>query len=450
MMFSTGIYSRSTKRKVTSSLLIIASTLILQTGTVLSSEELPGDQVALGAWLFRDNCTRCHINYGKAQLAQQYDDRNALIKAIGNKGCRINWEQRSGGPFGRQELEALADYMLKWEALQGEPPLPELPPAQVKAPPRIITAPQKERSANPVTFTEPDQYPAALQLLVARDPIAHGGLLYTRNCHRCHLTYKKARMGKGLSSAAVQRFITEGKTSTQMRPFSQVLGGQLSTKEIRAIVTYIERWEVAGEELALAKLLLTPPSLDPSEMKPLRLPRFPKVKGKSGIGKKLFSRHCSPCHGNSAEGYIGSNLQQPRWVLRADLFLKSVIKQGVPGSIMVGQDHRGDYHLAPKDIDDLVTFLLDLQEESGRTLGFSSPPETQLNTLLEKKNGVRDINLARQVFFQSTGDQRICRNWGSCHYKLLYREQTFVDLQDNSNAIRHKFTKISIDFPFSQ
>lgn len=368
MIFAMGRNSRSISGKVATSLLITTSTLTLLAGTALGYDAGLRDPVTLGAWIFRDNCARCHISYEKAQLAQQYDDRNSLIKAIGNKGCRIKWSRRSGGPLGSKELEGLAEYMLKWEELQSEPALQELPPPPVHVSSQIQIAPQKEQDANQEPATKSDEFPAALQLLIARDSIAHGGLLYTRNCHRCHLAYEKARMGRGLSSATVQRFITEGKTSTQMRPFAQVLGGQLSTKEIRAVVAYIVRWEEAGEELALAGQLLTPPSLDPSDLKPLRLPRFPGVKGDTSVGKKLFLQHCSACHGNSAEGYIGSNLEQPRRVLRTDLFLKSIIKQGIPGSIMVGQDQGNDDNLTPKNIDDVVSFLLDLQEKSKRNV----------------------------------------------------------------------------------
>jgi mono/diheme cytochrome c family protein len=362
MIFYRGRNGKSIQRRVTITLLITASTLTALAGPALCYEGVLRDPVTLGAWLFRDNCTRCHRDYGKAQLAQQYDGRSALIKAIGNNGCNINWSRQHGGPWGKPELEALADYMLKWEELQSEPALPELPPARLEASSQTKAQPQQEQSTRPEYDLDAVQLPAALQQLVSQNPIAHGGLLYTHNCHRCHLAYEKARMGRGLSSTVIERFVTEGKTSTQMRPFAQVLGGQLSTKEIRAIVAYIVRWEEAGEELALPKLLLTPPSLDPSDLKPVRLPRFPKVKGDANIGKQLFSKHCSSCHGGSAEGYIGVSLQQSSWVVRTDLFLKSVIKKGVPGSIMADQNQDSDYNLTPGDIDNVVSFLLSLHE----------------------------------------------------------------------------------------
>ena len=334
---------------------------ILAAAPALCSDGVFRDPVVHGAWLFRDSCVRCHVDYGRARLAEEYDGKSDLVRAVGSKGCEIAWSRMNGGPFGRQELEALADYMLKWEELQAEPPLPELPPPALETVPAVMAVPDKPPSEVKGPAPDPDALPPALQHLVATSVIARGGWLYTRNCHRCHLSYEKARMGRGTAPATVQRFITEGKTSTQMRPFAQLLGGSLKNNDIKAIVAYIMRWEEAGEELALAGPLMTPPAFDPSDFKALRLPRFQEVRGDIVLGERLFAGNCSPCHGGMGEGCIGSNLQQPRWVGRADLFLKSVIKSGVSGSIMVGWDQAGGGRLSPRDIDDLVVFLLGLE-----------------------------------------------------------------------------------------
>jgi mono/diheme cytochrome c family protein len=83
-------------------------------------------------------------------------------------------------------------------------------------------------------------------------------------------------------------------------------------------------------------------------------------------GARLYARNCARCHGVSGEGYIGPRLLKAWWSLRPDLTVKSFIKQGVPRSPMTAWSQNAGGSLSAKDIEDLVTHIVDwLNEASG-------------------------------------------------------------------------------------
>jgi mono/diheme cytochrome c family protein len=197
-----------------------------------------------------------------------------------------------------------------------------------------------------------------LKELLDHHPVAHGAWLYTQNCYRCHLSYDKARSGRGISEETVMKTIANGKTTTQMTPFSRMLGGKLSNTEISHIVSYIMSFEKFGETPALAEMVTAPPEADPKALLPISLPRFPRVVGNVGSGARLFARNCVRCHGTAGEGHIGRSLTKPWKVLRPDLMVKSLIKQGVPGSAMPAWSQNNGGNLSAKEIDDLVGLVV--------------------------------------------------------------------------------------------
>ncbi len=314
------------------------------------------DPVVLGGWLFKSKCIRCHTDYEEERLAGDYDSESSLAKAIENGGCRISWARRKGGPLGRTEIHALAKYMMQWEEDDEEPELPELPPLLVDEPSN--PSHKKEKKKDKETAEQDDNALAPeLQQLVDNNLIAKGGWLYTNNCYRCHLTYEIGRQGKGFQPEQLYRTIREGKISTQMTPFSRLLGGPFSNKDIKAVAEYILLWEKTQEPLAIAPQLMTPPALDPSDFKPIRLTRFPQVHGDNKAGKTLFITHCATCHGSFGEGYIGPSFLKRKWVTRPDLFIKSVVRKGIPGSLMKSWDQGNGGKLSAKDIEDVVSYV---------------------------------------------------------------------------------------------
>ena len=324
----------------------------------------PEEPVARGAWLYQWKCLGCHGDYGRDRFGREYDGGKELAEAIEGGGCRVSWGRRHGGPMGAREIDALVAYVNKWEEGGGPPLLPPLPPPPSEAveDPARPAKVDRERAEAPQGGVGEATLSAELRQLVESNQVAHGGWLYTRNCYRCHLTYGQGRMGKGLTPDSVQRVISEGKTTTQMRPFSQMLGGELKNSEIKAITTYVTTWEKAGEELAIAVQLMTPPALDENDFKPLRLTRFKPIGGDTSFGGKLYRLRCAGCHGSDGEGYLGPALRVTKATLRPDLFCKAIVKNGVAGSLMKGWESSSGGKFSPKEIDDVVAYVVEWQQ----------------------------------------------------------------------------------------
>lgn len=333
--------------------LILSITLIFPAR--ISASQQVSQQALLGATLFSSTCVSCHGSYEQERVASEYKHKETLLAAIAKDACEIIWAKSSGGELRNREIESIAVYMLAWEKSDGKAdfsgaPAPQLSISgfQHKKPNRITEKKQADNSILPADLTK----------LIEKNPVAKGGYLYTQNCYRCHLGYATARMGKDVSTEIIGRFIREGKISTQMKPFSRMLGGPLKNNEIDAIVTYITTWEKFGEPLAIADELLLPPKLSPDDFKPLRLPRFTFIKGDNDHGRVLYTRNCRRCHGSSGEGHYGPRLNMPDHSIRPDLYKKSVIKKGIPRSLMMPWELSAGGSLSAKDIEDLVSFVV--------------------------------------------------------------------------------------------
>lgn len=151
--------------------------------------------------------------------------------------------------------------------------------------------------------------------------------------------------------------IANGKTSTQMTGFSVQAGGKLYNSEITAITNYLLTWERFDQSPAIPVRLLRPPAADPTDLQPLGLPKFPPLRGDGEAGRRLFLMVCSSCHGNDRRGFIGPDLLHSWNTVFPELLLKSIVKNGVPGSLMIGNEARTS-PLSAKNIDDLLLFLL--------------------------------------------------------------------------------------------
>lgn len=319
------------------------------------SGDLLDNPLYLGAYLYQGKCTACHGKYNDENIAAEYDSVKELTRAIGHESCSISWSKRAGGELGNREIRALAFFMLQWEQ-KGRPDIPPLPSFREE---KILIPTVKKNKEKPALEQQKQAgLPSHLRSLLRKDQIAQGGYLYVQHCYRCHLDYHKSRMGRSTTPENLRKIISEGKTSTQMKPFSRMLGGELKKSEIEAIANYILLWEQAGEELAIAKELVEPPAMDPSAYKPLRLMRFAEVRGNREIGGKLFEHHCGTCHGKTGQGNIGPSLHHGSFGMRPDLFIRSVLKKGVPASPMKPVSRNLGGALSNKEIDDIVIYVI--------------------------------------------------------------------------------------------
>jgi mono/diheme cytochrome c family protein len=161
-----------------------------------------------------------------------------------------------------------------------------------------------------------------------------------------------------MSPENLRKVVENGKTSTQMSGFGMLAGGKLKGSEIEAILSYITTWERMSGPPALAPELLIAPASDPTALRSVGLPRFPPVQGDARVGRVLYLTNCSRCHNPDRSGYIGRRLLPPWEGMRPDLFLKATLKRGIPGSLMPAFATDANGKLRPKEIDDVVSFLL--------------------------------------------------------------------------------------------
>lgn len=341
-------------------LLPVVIILIPSRAYIEAADDVLADPIALGAWLYEGNCERCHFDYEDARFAEEYEDIDELKSAIEADRCQVEWGIIYGGPLRNRDIQAVAEFLLTWEELDEAPPLPELPPQPKDEPVPF----KKEEKLKPreVIESEQEENPK-LNRILADNPLAKGGYLYTRNCYRCHLEYEKNRMGQNFARDSIRTTISDGKTSTQMTPFSNMKGGDLSGSEIDAITDYIMTWERLKSPPAIPELVLEVPGEDPSALQPVGLPQFKTISGDIRQGHKLYIRHCSTCHGQKGEGYIGKPLNKSWWVKRYDLFAKSVIKNGVPLSLMPPWSESAGGPLGAVAVEDLVTLIVNWAEK---------------------------------------------------------------------------------------
>jgi mono/diheme cytochrome c family protein len=79
--------------------------------------------------------------------------------------------------------------------------------------------------------------------------------------------------------------------------------------------------------------------------------------GDAENGAKLFLEYCSMCHGEDGRGRIGANLQNFPGI-EPGLAMRSVIAEGVPGSVMPAWSEQNGGPLTEAQIDDITTYLL--------------------------------------------------------------------------------------------
>jgi mono/diheme cytochrome c family protein len=341
--------------------LLLVTLLLLATGASELSgqaEDPLSDPLVLGAWLYEGNCVGCHGSYESARLASAATEEDLIEDIRGRSGgCQVTWDRRRGGPLGIRELRALAAYMLAWEDLGGPPDLPPLPPQ-----PTPTATPAPVLQAAEASPTPEETVSEEVRVAIEGSPLALGAYLYTKNCHRCHQAYDRTRQGRGFTPAQVEKVIANGKTATSMEPFSRRKGGELTLREIRAIVTYIDAFELLNEEPALPAVLFTPPTPDPARLLPITPRQVPEVAGDAAAGAQLYAVHCVACHGADGEGGLGPALARPWYGLRPDLMIRATIQGGVPGSAMPVWGPISGGPLSDQQVDDLVVWILGWSE----------------------------------------------------------------------------------------
>jgi cytochrome c oxidase cbb3-type subunit 3 len=88
-----------------------------------------------------------------------------------------------------------------------------------------------------------------------------------------------------------------------------------------------------------------------------------------GVGQARFTKTCSPCHGPDAQGLIGPNLTDDRWIHGGQVTqIFNTIAKGVPAKGMPPWGRA----IAPEELAALVSFVRSVQ---GTTPANPKPPE---------------------------------------------------------------------------
>jgi cytochrome c oxidase cbb3-type subunit 3 len=207
----------------------------------------------------------------------------------------------------------------------------------------------------------------AVSAQTSGDP-ERGGQLYVENCALCHGVDGKGRIGARLEAfsgidpeAVIATTIANGISGTVMPAWSESQGGPLSDQDIADIVSYI-----------LAAFDGTEPIEPLPEYIPPEIPRLPDVEGDPSSGAVVFQANCAACHGEQAQGRFGKSLAQSWPGDQPELFIRQVVSDGIPGTIMPTWAEANGGPLSADEIADVAAYLLTLSP-----LGSSPPPESQ-------------------------------------------------------------------------
>lgn len=195
-----------------------------------------------------------------------------------------------------------------------------------------------------------------------------GGQLYVENCAVCHGVDGKGRIGARLESfsginpeAVLVQTVASGIEGTVMPAWGQSQGGPLSEQDIADIVSYV-----------LAAFNGTEPIEPLPEYVPPEIPRLPDVEGDPSAGAVVYQANCRVCHGDQGQGRFGKPLAQSWPGQQPELYIRQVVSDGIPGSIMPTWAQSNGGPLSDDEIADVAAYLLSLSP-----LGSSPPAESQ-------------------------------------------------------------------------
>jgi mono/diheme cytochrome c family protein len=185
----------------------------------------------------------------------------------------------------------------------------------------------------------------------------HGAQLYLTYCAMCHGENASGRVGADLrnfpgisAEAAIEQTIREGVPGSVMPAWSQANGGPLSDADIEDLTTYL-----------VAILHGTSPIAPAPTYQPPPIATMPQVEGDPTSGAVIFQSDCSGCHGAEAQGKFGWPLAKTWSGNQPQAYIRSVVSDGIPGSIMPAWSQENGGPLTTQQIADVAAYILSLQ-----------------------------------------------------------------------------------------
>lgn len=190
----------------------------------------------------------------------------------------------------------------------------------------------------------------------------NGGELFVENCAVCHGIDGQGRVGASLNNfpgidvdAALTQIVSNGIQGSVMPAWAEANGGPLTSDQIGDIVAYIQA-SFAGNE-PIEPL----PEYSPPEIAPL-----PNVEGDPSQGAVVFEENCTMCHGESGQGYLGASLAKNWASNQPAVFIRDVVRSGLPGTIMPAWSTANGGPLSDDQIDDVSAYVLTLSPDVQR------------------------------------------------------------------------------------
>lgn len=194
---------------------------------------LDSNPIARGAWLYTQNCYRCHQDYATGRMGVGLE-RDRIERTI--QGGKIGSNMpafaiNQGGTLRATDIKLIVNYIEAFEQLGVAPALPAvvLQPMVQPLDPAILA-------------------PIALPTVpVVQGDSAHGALLYRAYCAACHGATGQGGAGPTLARTwtgvrpdlTLRAVIAQGVPGTLMRGWAQAHGGPLDDAALDAVVTYL-------------------------------------------------------------------------------------------------------------------------------------------------------------------------------------------------------------------
>ncbi len=194
---------------------------------------LDSNPIARGAWLYAQNCFRCHQDYAIGRMGIGLD-RDRIERTIqgGKTGSNMPaFAINQGGTLRATEIKLIVTYIEAFERLGAAPALPD-------AVLQTMVQPLDPAMLAPIALPT-----AAL----VQGEAAHGGSLYRAYCAECHGATGQGGSGPTLARTwlgvrpdlMLRAVIAQGVPDTPMRGWAQVHGGPLDDADLGDLVAYL-------------------------------------------------------------------------------------------------------------------------------------------------------------------------------------------------------------------